>query len=37
MYAHCGYALLWPVQPLPLLTLTPLPPTPRFLQATLPT
>jgi hypothetical protein len=26
MYAHCAYALLWPIQTLPLLSLTPLPP-----------
>jgi hypothetical protein len=25
MYAHCGYALLWSVQPLPLHSFTPLP------------
>jgi hypothetical protein len=30
MYAHCGYTLLWSVRPLPLLSLTPLPPTPHF-------
>jgi hypothetical protein len=30
MYAHCGCPLLWSVQPLPLLFLTPLPPTQFF-------
>jgi hypothetical protein len=30
MYAYCGCALLWPIHPLPLLSLTPLPPTPHF-------
>jgi hypothetical protein len=30
MGAHCGCALLWSVQPLPLLSLTPLPPTRHF-------
>jgi hypothetical protein len=29
MYAHCGCAFLWFIQPLPLLSLTPLPPTPH--------
>jgi hypothetical protein len=33
MYAHCGCALLWSVQPLPLLSLTSLPPTPHFSTA----
>jgi hypothetical protein len=28
----CEYTLLWSVQPLPLLSLTPLPPTPDFQQ-----
>jgi hypothetical protein len=32
MYAHCGYALLWSIQPLPLLSLTTLPPTCNFQQ-----
>jgi hypothetical protein len=32
MYAHCGYALLWSIQHLPLLSLTPLPPPPIFQQ-----
>jgi hypothetical protein len=30
MYAHCGCALLWSVQLLPLLSLNALPPAPRF-------
>jgi hypothetical protein len=30
MCAHCGCSLLWSIQPLPLLSLTPLPPTPLF-------
>jgi hypothetical protein len=30
MYPHHGYILLWSVQPLPLLSLIPLPPTPHF-------
>jgi hypothetical protein len=30
MYALCGSALLWSVQPLPLLSLNPLPPSPCF-------
>jgi hypothetical protein len=30
MYAHCGCGLLWLVQPLSLLSLTPLPPMPHF-------
>jgi hypothetical protein len=33
MYAHCGYTLLWSVQSLPLLSLTPLPPTLHFSNA----
>jgi hypothetical protein len=33
MYAHCRCALLWSIQPLPLLTLTPLSPTPHFSTA----
>jgi hypothetical protein len=33
MYAHFGYTLLWSVQSLPLLSLTPLPPTPSFSTA----
>jgi hypothetical protein len=30
MHAHCGCALLWSIQRLPLLSLTPLLPTPHF-------
>jgi hypothetical protein len=30
MYAHYGCALLWSVQPLPLLSLIPLPPISHF-------
>jgi hypothetical protein len=33
MYAHCGCALLWSVQPLPLLSLTLLPPTSPFFNS----
>jgi hypothetical protein len=32
MYPHCGYILLWSIQPLTLLSLAPLPPTPIFQQ-----
>jgi hypothetical protein len=30
MYPCCGYTLLWSIQPLPLLSLTSLPPTSHF-------
>jgi hypothetical protein len=33
MYAHCGYTVLWSVQPLPLFSLNPLPPTSLFSTA----
>jgi hypothetical protein len=33
MYAHCGCALLWSIQPLPLLSFTPVPPTLYFSTA----
>jgi hypothetical protein len=33
MYAHYGYVLLWSVQPLPILSLTPLHPTLHFSTA----
>jgi hypothetical protein len=33
MYAHCGYILLWSIQPVPLLFLTPLPLTPPFFNS----
>jgi hypothetical protein len=33
MYGHCGYTLLWSIQSLPLLSLTPLPPNPHFSTA----
>jgi hypothetical protein len=33
MHPHCGYTLLWPIQPLPLLSLSLyLPPTTLFQQ-----
>jgi hypothetical protein len=33
MYVHWGCALLWSIQPLPLLSLTPLPSAPQFSTA----